>query len=268
MRKLNRVTRLLGVIVAASLLAAACAPAPTTSPPTAVPAAATAVPPTLVPTAAPPTAVPATATAVPPTLAPTAVPPTLAPTTDALALLKTFQDAFNKGDTDGLMALFAAEPSLTLIAGLFGGGNYGVPAATAKGVRNTLEIGFKLNSQLTASDCSTKNNKATCALAIKDDCNPPTATPYHIRAQFTLTDGKIASVYGRWDQSEDDAYAVYNSARQDWARQNLTADAAVYAAYNTPSDSGIFPGLAPGETASEYGQAVERICKGYTAAGH
>ena len=109
----------------------------------------------------------------------------------------------------------------------------------------------------------------TCALAIKDDCNPPTANPYHIRAQFVFKDGKIASVYGRWDANDENTFSEYNSARQEWARQNLSADAAAYDAYNSANsaESGL-RGLAPGETASEYGQAVERICKGYTAAGH
>jgi len=260
MRHLHRVTHLLGVVVAASLLVAACAPPPTNSPPTAVPVAATAVPPTAAPTVVAPTAVPATATAVP---------PTLAPTTDALALLKTFQDAFNKGDTDRLMALFAAEPGLTLMAGMFGATVYGVSAVTAKDVRNLLDIGFQLNSQLTASNCSSTNDKGTCDWAIKDDCNPPTASPYHIRAQFTFTDGKIATVYGRWDSGDENAFSAYDAARQEWARQNLPADSAVYTAYNTPDASGnAFVGLAPGETASQYGQAVDRICKGYTAAGH
>jgi len=106
-------------------------------------------------------------------------------------------------------------------------------------------------------------------LVIKDDCNPPAANPYHIRTQFAFTDGTISSVYGRWDSGEDQAFQVYNSGRQQWATQNLPADAAVYNAYNSPnSDGTAFVGLAPGETASDYGQAVDRICKGYTAAGH
>ena len=105
--------------------------------------------------------------------------------------------------------------------------------------------------------------------AQQPQANPPAANPYHIRAQFAFKDGKIASVYGRWDSNEENAFYVYNSVRLEWARQNLPADAAAYSAYNSPNSDGTAPlGLAQGETASEYGQAVERICKGYTAAGH
>jgi hypothetical protein len=215
------------------------------------------MPPTLIPTQAPPA------------LTATSVPPTAAATTDAVALLKTFQDAFNKGDTDGLLVLFVADPSFTLKAGLFGVGFYSGSYVTTQAVRDILEIGFKLNSQLTVSDCRMKNNQATCALVIKDDCNPPTANPYHIQTQFAFMDGKISSVYGRWDVDEENAFNTYNSARHDWARQNLPADEAAYSAYTGPNSTGEgLAGLAPGETASEYGQAVERICKGYTAAGH
>ena len=62
------------VIMALTLIVAACAPAPTATPvpaPTKPPAATTAVQPTVVlPTAVPPTAVPPTATRVPPTNTP------------------------------------------------------------------------------------------------------------------------------------------------------------------------------------------------------
>jgi hypothetical protein len=243
------------------VLAAACGPAatavPPTSPPTGAPATDTAVPPTAAPTLVPPT--------------PTAAPPTAEPTTDALPLLQAFQDAFNNGDADSLMLLFTEDPSFILNSGLFGVGAFGQPnvatEAAQAAVRNTFEIGFALNSELMANDCTFKNNQATCNLAIKDDCNPPTANPYHIRAQFVFEAGKIASVYGRWDSSEETAFSVYNAARQDWARQNLPDEAARYAAYNAPSSGETGPaGLAPGESASEYGEAVGRICTGYADA--
>src|SRR6185369_5751935 len=120
------------------------------------------------PTLVPPTLAP---TQAPPTLAPTSVPPTPAPTTDAVAMLKPFQAAFNQGDIDSLMALFAADPNVTLYSGLFGSGEYSVSGITTQSVRNIFEIGFKLNTQLTVGDCSAKDNQATCALVIKDDCN-------------------------------------------------------------------------------------------------
>ena len=248
-------------IASACVAPAAPAPTPTLVPPTLAPTL-----PAPTPTLVPPTLVPTQAL---PTLTATSVPPTAAATTDAVARLKPFQDAFNQGDTDSLMALFAEDPNVTIVSGLFGGGEYSIPAVNTKAVRDTFEIGFKLNSQATISDCKTTNNQATCTLVIKDDCNPPTANPYHIRTQFVFMDSKILSVYGRWDSDEEQAFQVYNAARQDWAKQNLPADAAVYDAYNSSDPTGVaLVGLTPGETASDYGQAVDRICKGYTAAGH
>jgi hypothetical protein len=239
------------------MVASACAaPTPTASAPTLVP-------PTLAPTLPSPAA-----TLAPPTLAATLPPPTLAPTADLLALVTDLQTAYNKGDTDGIMALFVTDPNWSVSEGMFGAGSPHI-AATAKDVRDTLEIGFALNSQLEASGCSTKDNQATCALVIKDDCNPPTAAAYHIRVQFAFQEGKIASVFGRWDVSDENAFAEYDSARQDWARVNLPVDSAAYNAYLRWDEANQRAvGLAPGETASQLGQAVERMCKGYTAAGH
>jgi basic membrane protein A len=71
-RMTKKLFSVLALLLVASMLFTACAPAATTVAPTAVPP--TAVP----PTAVPPTAVPPTK--VPPTVAPTAVPPTAAPT--------------------------------------------------------------------------------------------------------------------------------------------------------------------------------------------
>lgn len=239
------------------LLAGACA-APAASPP-----APTVPPPTLAPTAVAPTL-----TAVPPTLAPTTLPPTLAPTPDLLAPITALQAAYNQHDTDTIMALFAADPNWTLGFGMFVAGDSGsvYAAVTAQAVRDILDIGFELNSHLETSNCNMKNNGASCDLEIKDDCKPPAASAYQLRAQFAFQDGKIASVYGRWDSSDEKAFAPYDAARQEWARQNLPVESAAYNAF-FPTDSSP-AGLAPGETASQLGQAVERMCTGYAAAAH
>jgi hypothetical protein len=260
-RPLNLVLPLLVLLAGACAAPTASPPAPTAPPPTLAP---TAVAPTL--TAVPPTLAP-TPTAVPPTLAPTTVPATLAPTPDLLAPVTAFQAAYNQKDTDTLMALFAADPSWTLRFGLFAfaGSDSGAAysTGTTQGLRDLLDIGFKLNSHLEASNCGMKNTTATCDLVIKDDCNPPAASAYHIRTQFDFQDGKITSVHGGWDVSEQNVFVPYDGARQEWARQHLPAEAAQYNAFSP--DNG-HPGLPPGETASQFGQAMERICTGYAAA--
>ena len=153
------------------------------------------------------------------------------PATDVLDLVTALQAAYNQGDTSSLMALFVAEPNWSLGLGMFGAGGNVYAATTAQNVRDTLQIGFELNSQLEASDCAPKNDQAACTLVIKDDCNPPTASAYHLRAQFVFQAGKIASVYGRWDSNEETAFAVYDAARQEWARENLPAETAAYNSY-------------------------------------
>lgn len=259
-RQLNLALPLIVLVAGACAAPAGSLPAPTAAPPTLAP---TAVAPTL-------TAVPPTLTAVPPTLAPTALPATPAPTPDLLASVTALQAAYNQHDTDTLMALFAADPNWTLGFGMFVGGDSGsvYAAATAQAVRDVLDIGFEINSHLEASNCSMKNNGASCDLEIKDDCKPPAASAYHLRAQFAFQDGKIASVYGRWDSSDERAFAPYDAARQEWARQNLPADSAVYNAFFPDGTSAHPGGLAPGETGRQFGQALERMCAGYAAAAH
>jgi hypothetical protein len=251
-RKVHAVV--VALVLALALLTGACA-APAASPP-----APTAPPPTVAATAVAPTL-----TAVPPTLAPTALPPTLAPTPDLLPLVAALQSAYNQHDTDALMALLVPEPNWTLGIGMFaqvdGGGVSG--AVTAEGVREILDIGFALNSQLEASSCSMKNGTATCDWEIQDDCNPPAASPYHVRAQIGFEAGQIASVYGRWAASDEGAFFPYEAARQEWARANLPDESATYYSYFPTETRGA--GVPPGITVSEFGQAVGRICTGYAA---
>ncbi len=209
--------------------------------------------------APPPTAAPTLAPSVVPTTAPSPAPPTLATTPDPLVLITTIQNAYNKGDLDGLMALLVADPNWTLGYGLFGGDATWVTVGTPNAGRDILEFGFALDTQLTASDCALKNNTATCAVVIKDDCQPPAIDAYHLRVQFAFQDGKLASVYGRWDSTDESAFAAYDAARLEWARQNFPAEAAAYNA---------FIGWAGSDTGRSFGKVVARICKGYTAAGH
>ena len=242
-------SRIAALFVVVLLSLTACQPAQTPLAP-----APTAVP-TLVPSVAPTTA----PTPVPPTPAATLAPPTLAPTPDPLAGVTAIQNAYNKGDMDGLMSLFVEDPNWTLGYGLFGGDATWVTAGIPNAGRNIIEFGFALHTQLTASDCSLKNGLVTCAVMIKDDCKPPAVDAYHIRVQFAFKDGKSSSVFGRWDSTDESAFAAYDAARQEWARQNLPAEAAAYNA---------FIGWAGGETGRSFGKVVARICQGYTAAGH
>ncbi len=262
MQPLQRTTHLLGLIVALSLLAAACGPAATAAP--------TAVPPTSAPTAAPATAVPPT---VAPTLAPptaTPVPPTAEPTPDLLAPIQAFQDAFGRQDVDSVLALFVADLRWTLLLGAFTG--FATPTNT-QALRNSLEVNYALHTQLEATDCSAKNSTVTCVLLIKDDCTPPVVEAYHFHTQFTMVEGKIGVVFGRWDSSDEQAFLAYDATRLAWARENLPDDALAYSSFVEGVDFGEWSKfMGPGDqvtgklTAAEFGQAIERICTGYTAA--
>ena len=267
MKLRTQTMHLLSLAVAVVLLAAACGPAaapvPPTNPPTDAPATATAMPPTLAPTLAPPTVSAATATAVP---------PTTEPTPDLLVQVAAFQAAYDQQDIDGVMAVFGDDPSWSLLLGPLTG--Y-ASAASIRALHNTLEFQYEFNMKLEATDCSATADHVACVLLIKDDCTPPAVDAYHFHTQFTFEDGKLTTVYGRWDESDQQAFSAVDAARQEWARENSPEDAAAYssASFEGSADFGEwgkFIGIGEMGTgtlsAAEFGQAVERICTGYAAA--
>jgi hypothetical protein len=261
MKHTRSITRWLVSGLAVGLLLAACAPAPTALPPTSAPTAvpATAVPPTPAPTLARPTA--------------TAVLATAEPAPDLLAQVAAFEAAFDQQDTDGVMALFVADPHWVLLLGPLTGLFSSADSTLA--VRNTLEFGYEVNTEMDATDCTVKNDTATCVVLIKDDCTPSTLDAYHFRTQFAFKDGKLASVYGRWDSADEQAFLALDSARLTWARENLPEEATAYSTMALEAGGNFgewskFNGTGeqgPGKlTPTEFGQAVERICTGYAAA--
>lgn len=270
MKRTPSFTQLLVSGLAAGLLLAACAPAPTALPPTAVP-------PTSVPTAVPAAAVPPTPapTLAPPTVSAatsTPVPPTAEPTPDLLAQVAAFDAAFDLQDTDGLMALFVEDPRWILLLGPLTGRQ---SAASTLAVRNTLEFQYEFNTEMDVTDCTAKTDQVNCVLVIKDDCTPPTIDAYHFHTQFSFVDGKLSAIFGRWDSSDEQAFNAFDASRLAWARDHLPEEAAIYSKAPTEGEqeSGEWGKLiGTGEqgtgtlTAAEFGQVVERMCAGYTAA--
>jgi hypothetical protein len=240
------------------MIASACA-APALPPPTA-----TQAPPTLAPTLAPTVPAP-TATAAPPTQTPTAA-PSPAPTTDALAVIKMFQDAYNKRDTEALLSLLVDDPNWALVLGSYGQFLW---AGSPKSLQNVLAFEFELNTHIEASDCTMTSDQATCLLVVTDDCQPSTLDAYRVTTHFGFEAGKIALAFARAEQAEQNAFDAYDSERAAWARDNLPDESA---ALNNPDEWFKFGGtgdLGLGKlSASAFGQAADRICKGYTAAGH
>jgi len=111
MKTLLRITHLVGLMVAAGLLLAACAPAPTALPPTPVP--------TAVPTVAPPTAVPTPV----PTSAPTAVVPVLATSASLDNATSVAYDAVGNLYFSTCNEIFALD-SAGMMTHFAGGGNF------------------------------------------------------------------------------------------------------------------------------------------------
>jgi hypothetical protein len=91
------VNRLLGIVVAAGLLVAACSPAATAPPPTAAPTTAPPLAPTLAPTSAP-TAVPATATTATTATAVLTAAPTVEPTSSIVFVGTDIKQILPPGD--------------------------------------------------------------------------------------------------------------------------------------------------------------------------
>jgi hypothetical protein len=76
-------------------------------------------------------------------------------------------------------------------------------------------------------------------------------------------------VYGRWDSNDENVYKAYDSKRMEWARGNLPGDSAAYNDGNEYDKFRSTGEMGEGKlSVIEFAQAIERICKGYTAAGY
>jgi hypothetical protein len=197
------------------------------------------------------------ACAAPALLTPTPPPPTPGP----LDLVKTFQDTFNQGDPDAFLALFVDKPVWGVVGGLWE--EFGF-ARSVKAVRNYLEFFFAIHQQIALSACKVENGSVSCKMTMKDDCMPPGVDVIPVDIRFELKNDKVSSVVGKSGSPEQGAYDYYSSQIYTWAKQNLPGD---YANYNSDAEWAKFEGTGDQGggrlTATELGQARDRMCTGY-----
>lgn len=184
-----------------------------------------------------------------------AAPPPPTPTPDPLGWVKTFQDTYNKRDTEGFLALFDDNAVWDVV----------FYATGKKAVRNIVEFWFPLNSQIELSDCKLDNNNVSCKYTYSgDDCFPPEHKAIHLDVTFLTKQGKILNFSGRSsDAAEDTAIGNYQNQMLAWAGQNLPED---LAKFNTV-DLVISGEQGGGKlTATELGQVTDRMCVAYAKA--
>lgn len=235
MKKQSRKLLVVGIVFL--LMAGACVtPAP---PPTMTP-----IPPPATPTLPNPTAIPSL------TPAPT---PTLSPIDLALA----YGDTLNQKNADSFLALFPDS------IGWYGN------TIKKEALRNTIEAGFETNTKYSFSNCRVDGEKVTCTVIEASDCVPVDLVGSYYEKTFRIVDGKIAYASVTWDSSEPHNAAIVKLGieRDKWASENLPDD---YAKVNDGKEALKFIGSGDqgsGKlTASEFGQAWERICLGYAEA--
>jgi hypothetical protein len=105
-------------------------------------------------------ALPTEAAAQPPTTAPAAVPSAAAPVAGPLAVVKAFEEAYNRHDVDAAAGLFAAD-------GCIAWGDRGECGYWSK---QRLLYDAALNRELALSDCSVAGGRVTCKAVQRDVC--------------------------------------------------------------------------------------------------
>lgn len=186
-----------------------------------------------------------------------AAPATPPPSPSPLAVAQAFEAGFNQHAVDTTAALFAENPVWNLVFAV----------SSQKAVHNILEFETQLNAQWKFSNCTAAGDTVTCQALWTDDCVPPELTGYHSEVTLEITGGKITRFAGPGTPAESQAYDQYNAQRLKWAATNLPEDHARYVdAAEWLKFNGAGDQPADKSTAVDFGQAVDRICKGYAAA--
>ncbi len=133
-------------------------------------------------------ATPGPVAVIPSPLPPTATPPAALPDT-----LKAYQDAYNRHDAEGVLALFA-DPLF------FSDGDMSYSAGDKAKLRGYFGHAFAIGSTITIKDCTLQGDAWQCSVSSRDDCMmafaPSTATPVgvfepHGALKANISGGKI-----------------------------------------------------------------------------
>jgi hypothetical protein len=207
-------------------------------------------PPSPTPAATLPPAAPAPTTQ-PPAQSPTAAPSTT-PSADLLALIKAFQDAYNRHDADATIGLFGRGACITLGLG---------PLCKSAGLEDLLRYDAALNSMLEFSDCSVEGGRVTCQAAQRNDCLAAAGVgeTHYASIIFGFQDGKIARLDGTRtpEDAQRDLLFLYTMA--GWAHRTRPAEWDKVGR-NDLLDDRYLPSVS-----NTTGAAMSALCKEYAA---
>lgn len=123
--------------------------------------------------------------------------PTPTQAKDLPDLIKTFENAYNQHDVQGLMALLTNDATYDEI-------NWGVSDSTLKDIQKRHEFYFGQNYKIYLSDCKASSGSVTCKMAESDDCVSASGINlYRGEALFMLQNNKIRGYQWTNDNSDD-----------------------------------------------------------------
>ena len=145
---------------------------------------------------------------------------------------------------------------------------FGFSATGLKAVRNNVEYMFEVNTVFEFSDCKLNKSAVACQATLTNDCWGVYVPRYDVT--FGFKEGRIAAFGGSLNNSAELA-AIPTAPPPsvtwlDWARQNLPDDFAKYSDNEWAKFSGTGDQASGKLSAREFGQVVDRMCKGYAEA--
>jgi hypothetical protein len=227
----------LAVLVIVLSLVAGCATAPPALPATQPPAAepsSTQPPPAPAPTAA------------------LATSPSAAPAADLLALVKAFEEAYNRHDVGATLGLVGQTACTDWSDG---------PRCRSTGLEDLLRYDAALNSQLKIGECTLDGDRATCSATGRNDCltSGSLDATHYAPVVFWFQDGKIAVIAATRAPVDTQRDWGFLSSLAAWAQQTRPAE------WDKAGRGDLLdPGISPtfdGQT----GAVMSALCKEYAA---
>jgi hypothetical protein len=175
-------------------------------------------------------------------------PPTPTPTPGPLDIIRTFDAALVRGDTDAALDLFVDEGLGFDVKGFYAGDQ--------DELRRVLDVWAGIDvSEGGIRDCQSKDSRLTCTWYLRDICTRSHGLDaIHIPITFMFQDQKIRFVSGQ--SAGEEAVADEEGKRKVRA----------WAAANRPEEYQMYTDPASGLTAREWGELVAGLCRDYVEA--
>jgi hypothetical protein len=188
--------------------------------------------------------------AQPRTTVSSATPPAAAPAADLLAVVKAFEEAYNRQDVDATAGLFAD-------MGCIG---WGFPGICGYWFKELLRYDAALHRELELSDCSVEDGRVTCNAAQRDDCLEAggLGETHYAPVVFMFEDGKITLVAATKtpEDAQRDLLFLYSLA--GWAHRTRPAEWEKAGRGDLLDDANYSPPFV-----DRTGSAMAALCKEY-----